>query len=97
MHAAFRIASGGLRCLPQAHLLSRWWNTAVNNVLLHRGTRMPHVTYSDMATRHGHDKAYRLLRTMERLACIRDGLVYFDRDLRFRRAFEALCETNFAW
>jgi hypothetical protein len=57
---------------------------------------MQHVTYSDMAARHGHDKAYRLLRCMKRLARVRNGIVHFDRDLRFRRAFEALCETNFA-
>jgi hypothetical protein len=55
-----------------------------------------HVTYTDMAVRHGHDQAYQLLRCMERLAQIKDSIIYFDRDLRFRRAFKALCETNFA-
>ncbi len=54
-----------------------------------------HVTYTDMAARHGHDKAYSLLRCMEQLARIRDSIVHFDRDLRFQRAFRALCETNF--
>jgi len=54
------------------------------------------VTYSDMAERHGHDQAYMLLKGMERIAQVRDDIIHFDRDIRFRRAFEALCEIDFA-
>lgn len=54
------------------------------------------VTYTDMAERHGHDQAYNLLKGMERIASIRDKIVHFDRDARFQRAFEALCEIDFA-
>lgn len=57
---------------------------------------MQHITYSDMASRYGHEKAYRLIRTMERLACLKDTIVCFDREIRFQKAFEALCETHCA-
>ena len=54
------------------------------------------VTYSDMADRHGDEQAYNLLKGIERLARVRDKIVHFDRDIRFQRAFEALCEIDFA-
>jgi len=54
------------------------------------------VTYTDMADRHGDEQAYNLLKGIERLARVRDKIVHFDRDIRFQRAFEALCEIDFA-
>ncbi|MDE1900958.1 MAG: hypothetical protein KGI37_04845 [Alphaproteobacteria bacterium] len=57
---------------------------------------MQHVTYSDMAARHGDDKAFQFLECLERLAQIKNDIICLDRDLRFQRAFEALCEINFA-
>ncbi|MDE2020222.1 MAG: hypothetical protein KGJ13_07805 [Patescibacteria group bacterium] len=51
------------------------------------------MTYTDMAERHGHDQAYDLLKGMERLAEVKNKIVPFDREVRFRRAVEALCET----
>ena len=57
---------------------------------------MQHVTYSDMAVRHGDDKAFQFLECLERLAQITNDIICFDRDLRFHHAFDALCKMDFA-
>ncbi len=54
------------------------------------------VTYTDIAERHGRDQADALLKNMEQLAHLPDENDGFDREVRFQRALDALCATNFS-
>jgi hypothetical protein len=57
---------------------------------------MQHITYRDMVARFGSVQAFDLLLTVEKLAKIKNDIDAFDEEIRFKRALEALNETNFA-
>jgi hypothetical protein len=52
------------------------------------------VTFSAIAARHGRGPAFKLLRTVERLADIRDEIISLDLDTRFEKALKALSGPN---
>lgn len=54
------------------------------------------ITYKDLVVRYGTPAAFNLLLTVERLAQIRNEVVYLDEEERFQRALEALNETQVA-
>ena len=54
---------------------------------------MEHVTFADIAERHGVARAINLLRTIERLAQIKNEILSMDCDTRFEKAFRTMCET----
>jgi len=57
---------------------------------------MKHVTYIDIARRHGDHRAMNLLLTIENLAQIKDGVTSLNPEERFQKAFKALTAINFA-
>lgn len=57
---------------------------------------MQHVTFSELAMRFGKRPAFNMLRTLERLAQIRDEIASLDMETRFQKALQALSEIDFA-
>lgn len=62
---------------------------------LHK-TMFEHVTYKELAARHGKRPAFNLLCLVERLAQIRNKIASIDLETRFQQALKVLSETNFA-
>jgi len=57
---------------------------------------MENITYNDLVKRYGHDMAFNLLLSVEKLAKIKNDIATLDEETRFQRALDALDETNFA-
>ncbi len=57
---------------------------------------MDAVTYNDLVSRFGSDRADQLLRMMENLAEIRDEIIGLDTNARFSRALDALNDIDFS-
>ena len=55
---------------------------------------MDHVTFTDIAERHGISRAMTLLRTIEKLAQIKTEILSMDCDARFTKDFNAMCEAK---
>jgi hypothetical protein len=57
---------------------------------------MVRITYQDLIVCYGNPTAFDLLRLVERLARIKNEIIYLDKEVRFQRALDALNEVNFA-
>jgi len=54
------------------------------------------ITYAELVDRFGNDNALVLVRTVEKLAQVRDDIIFLDQNMRFQNALEALDKINFA-
>ena len=57
---------------------------------------MIYVTYKDLTLQYGSHGARRWVRTLERLAQVRNDTISFDQEARLRRALPALNSIDFA-
>jgi hypothetical protein len=72
--------------------LEERWNALMDT----EPKRPPRLTYGYVAAVHGRRPAFQLLRTLEKLAEIKDDIASIDLEARFERAVKVLCEINFA-
>ena len=54
------------------------------------------LTYNDLVTRYGQDRAFDLLLTIEKMAKVRDNIVAMDEEARLQRALAELDKANVA-
>ena len=57
---------------------------------------MAHITYQELEEFFGQETAYALLRVVEMSARMKNNVIHFDKNMRFRHAMEALSEERLA-
>lgn len=58
---------------------------------------MDYVTYTELTTIYGQDKALEILQQIEQLAQLKQEMLATDMDARFKIALGALSEIDFAY